>query len=60
MVTEASHVQLSVGRRRVTISFFAGVNTSDFTLHRFLTPSLDIVLSPHRTQIFQFGAVKAR
>ena len=23
-------------------------------------PSLDSVLSPHRTQIFQFGAVKAR
>ena len=25
-----------------------------------LRSSLDIVLSPHRTQIFQFGAVKAR
>ena len=23
-------------------------------------PSLDIVLSPHRTQLFRFGAVKAR
>ena len=26
----------------------------------WLSPSLDIVLSPHRTQIFRFGAVKAR
>ena len=25
-----------------------------------LRPSLDIVLSPHRTKIFRFGAMKAR
>ena len=25
-----------------------------------LRPSLDIVLSPHRTQLFRFGGVKAR
>ena len=60
MAIETAQFISFIVRTTLLFLFPSNVNDCSRSLITRLRPSLDIVLSLHRTQLFRFGAVKAR